>query len=484
MEVPEPFPVVFEFYLPNNDRRFKTQNARLLGFGGNAVTLLVPKSCFEEYLTELGQQLQSEQAKLAVAEGKLSSLQTTYKRQIDDRSGIYSGFWISSQGKQVKKERDQLEIAVWNAKKAVSDIQKKQQEFKKMDDLVFRVMFNEISAGGTGSQVPASSAVPFPSSFQPGSRLSTTREDNTAKLQRKVLEATKDGHMPILALPILDTVLTVNNKTFLNSTVMGYSPFGDLDFVLGGYLNEPNKERSLDVIYKVVWETIELLSEMHSKLGFIHGDIKPANILVNMDFSLKLADFDWSLQAGANKKFGGSKFYKYPYGISPQSKDDPRDITYHMDCFPVGAMILYLLAGKHTDVLFVEGNEEVKQIHFNHFGRRVERGYGALKPQLFTYAFRDFMPHLESGLQISKKSCPPDFLPKLDNLVNLAIYLTMPKVLYAAKMEESHFDSQLYIWRYYDRNSNTFTLTDPLQEVASQHWAKYYPTMRSDEKLH
>ncbi|KAI3653284.1 hypothetical protein MP228_001231 [Amoeboaphelidium protococcarum] len=80
-----------------------------------------------------------------------------------------------------------------------------------------------------------------------------------------------------------------NNRLFVklvgysqnpNTIVMKYYPYGNLEDVLIG--RSTYAMWSLDLMIPLFCDIVEALSEMH-KNGFVHSDIKPANILLNQD---------------------------------------------------------------------------------------------------------------------------------------------------------------------------------------------------------
>lgn len=68
------------------------------------------------------------------------------------------------------------------------------------------------------------------------------------------------------------------------------------------------------------------VKQLHS-LGFVHGDIKPENILVNKDNSIRIIDFGWSSQIP----------------LLSEHYDDPRYLTNLLTCAPE------IFDGKHPD---------------------------------------------------------------------------------------------------------------------------------------
>lgn len=103
-----------------------------------------------------------------------------------------------------------------------------------------------------------------------------------------------------------------------------------IDFVEGESLNKPLKrgERfSQPQVIRWAIELLEALCYLHSPThgnpprGFVHGDIKPANIMLNSQGDICLIDFNISLALGEDRVVGYSPGYASPehYGLDLSS---------------------------------------------------------------------------------------------------------------------------------------------------------------------
>ena len=100
---------------------------------------------------------------------------------------------------------------------------------------------------------------------------------------------------------------------------------------------------------KVISDVCDALGVLHER-GFIHRDVKPENILISKDGTVKLVDFNASRTVDPGKRSDtvklGTLGYAPPeqYGIS---QSDPRS-----DIYALGVLLNVMLTGRHpSDVL-------------------------------------------------------------------------------------------------------------------------------------
>jgi len=131
-------------------------------------------------------------------------------------------------------------------------------------------------------------------------------------------------HLRLACLPQANSV---------SGILMEYAPNGDLcDFLssTSGQLSEP-------AIRTLFLQLLDAIEYLHTQ-GYAHMDIKPDNLLLGQDFSLKLADFDQlsSLQ-DTSKRAKGTPGYRAP---------EVRDQTYNnlaaADIFSAGVVLFVL----------------------------------------------------------------------------------------------------------------------------------------------
>ncbi len=108
-----------------------------------------------------------------------------------------------------------------------------------------------------------------------------------------------------------------------------YQPGGDFTRLRG---------RAWPFVLRRVLPVVDALAELHA-LGYVHGDVKPANVLLDADGWPRLADFSCARRIGATGASEGS-----PYGMSPERHAGaPASIA--DDVYAVGAMLYGLLGG-------------------------------------------------------------------------------------------------------------------------------------------
>ncbi|WP_281423970.1 serine/threonine-protein kinase [Oceanobacter mangrovi] len=101
--------------------------------------------------------------------------------------------------------------------------------------------------------------------------------------------------------------------------------------------------------YRIFNEVCQALEYAHGK-GIIHSDIKPSNVLVLEDGSIKVIDFATSrsfLEAGVRQNATAGSYFGYTLSyaspdISRSLEADPAD-----DVFSLGCLLFEMLAGKH-----------------------------------------------------------------------------------------------------------------------------------------
>ena len=84
----------------------------------------------------------------------------------------------------------------------------------------------------------------------------------------------------------------------------------------------------------MVKQLFEAIVDLH-RMGYIHGDIKPGNVLVTDDFQVKLIDFGMATRVGSAKKYRGS-----PYTRAPELHDmSPGRVDVAIDWWAFGSTV-------------------------------------------------------------------------------------------------------------------------------------------------
>jgi len=104
-----------------------------------------------------------------------------------------------------------------------------------------------------------------------------------------------------------------------------------------------DEERAVRVIY----ETAQALEHAHAR-GFIHRDVKPKNIMIANDHSVKLADMGLAREVSDYKvaAMEKGKAYGTPYYISPEQIRGEINIDFRADIYSLGATFYHMVTGQ------------------------------------------------------------------------------------------------------------------------------------------
>lgn len=169
-----------------------------------------------------------------------------------------------------------------------------------------------------------------------------------------------------------DTVLSLKCKN-----IVGAYDFGSfegrryivLEYVEGCTLKESLREHGAinpRAAVKIACCVLDALECAHNA-GFIHRDVKPQNVMISTDKSIKLTDFGIAKAAEASTKtYDGSNVVGSVHYISPeQAKGEPVERT--SDLYSVGIMLFEMLTGRPP----FDGENSV-QIALKHINDNIE----------------------------------------------------------------------------------------------------------------
>jgi len=121
-----------------------------------------------------------------------------------------------------------------------------------------------------------------------------------------------------------------------------------MEFVDGVVLDQRRPDQ-VDVTVDLFIKLADGLGHMHS-LGYLHTDIKPNNILLVKDGSIKIIDFGQSCRIGFKKpRIQGTPDY-----IAPEQVDRRR-LTQQTDVFNLGATLYWALTGRAYPTVIGKG---------------------------------------------------------------------------------------------------------------------------------
>lgn len=140
------------------------------------------------------------------------------------------------------------------------------------------------------------------------------KRSNRKSLERRALELLKDCPMIVKMVGWLPLGPSEPNTVLLMlEYVDGWELF---DLINQGNLTDPQ-------ISSIFWQLVDCLECIHSR-GLIHGDLKPENIMILPDFSLKLIDFGMCrLKTDTCRGLWGSVEYAPPEMTTCESSYDP-----------------------------------------------------------------------------------------------------------------------------------------------------------------
>lgn len=123
-----------------------------------------------------------------------------------------------------------------------------------------------------------------------------------------------------------------------------------IEFVRGVSLRQFIREEPLPLkrSMEIILEVASALCHLHS-LGIIHRDVKPENILLTEDGSVKVIDFGIArLLSEVQPPPGKEKVGKIgtPYYMSPEQQKSPEQTSYASDIYSLGVIAYELVIGK------------------------------------------------------------------------------------------------------------------------------------------
>jgi serine/threonine-protein kinase len=110
------------------------------------------------------------------------------------------------------------------------------------------------------------------------------------------------------------------------------------------HVEEPCRIVRVDKAIHYTRQILEGLSRLH-QAGIIHRDIKPYNILVTDQDTIKITDFGLSQLRGETFQGPRNLMVGSPYYAAPEQEEDPNQVDVRADIYPVGIMLYRMLTG-------------------------------------------------------------------------------------------------------------------------------------------
>lgn len=112
----------------------------------------------------------------------------------------------------------------------------------------------------------------------------------------------------------------------------------------GNELERPTRPLPPREAFRIVREILGGLGAMH-RLGVVHRDVKPANVLLSENNSVKVIDFGLSKVPGVSFPKPRQLVVGTPYYAAPEQERNPDEATPASDLYSVGVILFRLLTG-------------------------------------------------------------------------------------------------------------------------------------------
>jgi serine/threonine-protein kinase len=109
-------------------------------------------------------------------------------------------------------------------------------------------------------------------------------------------------------------------------------------------VEEPSRIVRVDKAIHYTRQILEGISRLH-QAAIIHRDIKPYNILVTDQDTVKITDFGLSKLRGETFQGPDNVMVGSPYYAAPEQEEDPNQVDVRADIYPVGVMFYRMLTG-------------------------------------------------------------------------------------------------------------------------------------------
>jgi len=177
--------------------------------------------------------------------------------------------------------------------------------------------------------------------------------------------------------------------TLLDATLDGDPPFYAMDLLERGSLApfvDPSRPVSTEQAQDWMKQIAEALAYVHGR-GLIHCDLKPANILVDDQDSLRLVDFGHSRVFTETTSAVGTLFFMAPEQATPAEPGKPAQPDVRWDIYALGATVYALLTGapphataERMTELDHDPDLSTRMSHYQELVAREPLAFGARRP--------------------------------------------------------------------------------------------------------
>ena len=110
-------------------------------------------------------------------------------------------------------------------------------------------------------------------------------------------------------------------------------------------VEDPSRVLSLDRAVRYAEQTLAGLDRLHFA-GIVHRDVKPFNLLLTHDDTVRIIDFGLSKLRGEAMQRHASERVGSPYYAAPEQEEDPEAATPLSDIYAVGVVLHRMLTGR------------------------------------------------------------------------------------------------------------------------------------------
>ena len=123
-------------------------------------------------------------------------------------------------------------------------------------------------------------------------------------------------------------------------------------------VERPSRMMSVDKAIDYTQQILRGLHRLH-QAGIVHRDIKPYNILITDQNTVKITDFGLSKLRGETLQGPKNLMVGSPYYAAPEQEEDPNLVDARADLYPVGITLYRMLTGE----LPVDSMKQVSQMN-------------------------------------------------------------------------------------------------------------------------